>query len=680
MTGNNITNINTEGYTRQRLNQVSLIPSVNDRYYSSYNTRIGQGAVVAGITQVRDPGLDISYRKANSDVGSANAKLEGLNQLATILDEVGKGSLEQDDGVILSQLNDIRDLISQAITSGGSSTYDSLIRSSADALCKFFNSYADKLSELKNTYENNLNQEVTEVNDILTQIRDLNESIRNADLRGDPALELRDNRNNLLDKLSEYMKIDVKYTMENVGADTWVEKLTVTLATGDKQTLVDGVYGTQLSLNDQLLVRNPDFPEKDTTNPYLDTNNQPVSDPTQAATVDNPNYTLVLGPLLNGNGEKKSNTDFGSELSETDMYGSLQSIRDILNGKGEYATTPESLEAALDSNIKQVNDLLDKIKLENAKIYAVGSDQATIDEAKAEREQLVKELENYVAIDCTDTGRSFTIQLKNGGSTILDNGNTVIPFNKEKDAVTGQYSVSVNGTPANPGGGLLGAAVDAANSPADTTLDSSAATKRGIPYYQMALDNLAYQFATEMNKLNNTGLDGSGNLFSMGSDTDAAMGVDPVTGDPLRITASNITVSKGWDNQAVSIQYTADPNAPSGDTSLMAKFLDLFSKKMNFEPGDINTGAGGSPYHGSFEDMLLKIQSTLAEDQMSTDAVLNNYVVTADNVYTDREGVTGVDLNDEATGLMTYQKAYTAACRLMNVLNEALDSLINGTV
>ena len=140
VTGNNITNINTNGYTRQRLNQVSLIPSVTDRYASSYNTRIGQGAVIAGVTQLRDPGLDISYRKAQSDVGAANTKLEGLNDLASILDEVGKGSLEQDDGVILSQLNDLRDLISQAITNGVG-TYDSLIRTSASALATYFNSY-----------------------------------------------------------------------------------------------------------------------------------------------------------------------------------------------------------------------------------------------------------------------------------------------------------------------------------------------------------------------------------------------------------------------------------------------------------------------------------------------------------------------------------------------------------
>ena len=529
VTGNNITNINTEGYTRQRLNQVSLIPSVNDRYYSSYNTRIGQGAVVAGITQVRDPGLDISYRKANSDVGSANAKLEGLNRLATILDEVGKGSLEQDDGVILSQLNDIRDLISQAITNGVD-TYNPLIRESATALCTHFNAYAKKLAELQETYESNLNQEVTEVNDILTQIRDLNESIRNADLRGDPALELRDNRNNLLDKLSGYVKIDVKYTMEEVGPDTEVEKMTVSIVSneGHTHTLVDGVYGTQLS---------------------CDNNN---------------NYTISISDLTDANGvvhPDNAALGAGTDMVDNDLYGSIQSIREILTEKGEFSSQ---------------ND--------------------------------------------------------------VDN------------------------------------------------VDPDALVKRGIPYYQKALDSLAYEFATAMNELNHVYdssgnlVAGAGNLFSIGSNTNDAVATDPVTGAKTQITASNISVSYGWANQTVSIQAASSPDAPSGDTSRLAEFLDLFSKKLDFVPSHVDGDAIGDAYHGTFEDMLLKIQSTLAEDQMSTDAVLNNYTITADNIYTDRDGVSGVDLNDEATGLMTYQKAYTAACRLMNVLNEALDSLINGTV
>ena len=516
VTGNNITNINTEGYTRQRLNQVSLIPSSVDRYSSTYSTRVGQGSVVAGITQLRDPGMDISYRKAASDVGSANSKLEGLNSLADILDEVGKGDLEQDDGVILSQLNDIRDLISQAIASGGSSTYNDLIRSSAQSLATLFNSYADKLTKLQGTYEKKLNQQVDEINNKLTQIRDLNLSIRDADLRGDPALELRDQRNLLLDELSEYMDIDVTYSMENVGANTQVEKLTITLASGvghKDHVLVDGLYATTVSAGD-------------------------------AAN----GYQISISDLLDAKGNEDPKIQGnGTGLAEGDLYGSLQSIRDILTGEGQYAS------------------------------------QADIDNNK------------------------------------------------------------------------------------------DAATIRGIPYYQKALDSLAYEFATAMNELNNV-LDadgnlvkGAGNLFSTGSNTDDAAG----------ITASNISVSYSWANQKVSIQTSADPNAPSGDTSRLSEFLALFDKKIDFEPSHVQGDAEGDAFNGTFEEMLLKIQSTLGEDQMSTDAILNNYAVTISDLYVDREGVTGVDLNDEAANLMTYQKAYAAACRLMTTLEEALDSLIN---
>ena len=38
-----------------------------------------------------------------------------------------------------------------------------------------------------------------------------------------------------------------------------------------------------------------------------------------------------------------------------------------------------------------------------------------------------------------------------------------------------------------------------------------------------------------------------------------------------------------------------------------------------------------------------------------------------------------LDLNEEAANMMQYQKAYSAACRLMTTLDEALDKLINGT-
>lgn len=196
--------------------------------------------------------------------------------------------------------------------------------------------------------------------------------------------------------------------------------------------------------------------------------------------------------------------------------------------------------------------------------------------------------------------------------------------------------------------------------------DPNAGTKRGIPYYIAALDNFAREFAEQMNKLNNTQLPGAGNLFSNSGNGDDATG----------ITASNISISKGWTEGTVSMQTTADKNASSDDRTRLAEFLNLFSKDYEFETGAGTIGEA-TPYKGSFEDMLLHIQSTLAEDQMATTTVLNNYAITADSIGSDRESVSGVDLNDEATSLMVYQKAYTAACRVMTAMEQVLDTLIN---
>ena len=542
VTGNNITNINTPGYTRQRLDQVSLVTTASDKYFSQYNTRVGQGVLTTGVSQIRDPGLDLLYRSAQAHVGSYGQMLSGLDDIASILDEVGKGDGEQDDGVILNQMNDLRDLISQAITSGMDGGTDRLIYASAKALCRLFNKAANDLTELKGTYESYLEQDVSRVNTILSNIQELNVSIRNADIRGDEALELRDQRNMLLDELSSYVKIDVKYSDENVGAGLVVEKLTVSLATGDKNTLVDGEYASQLSLG-TVPMPNPDYDGVNVMDQFLDPNGNPTNDPALAAQILDDTYPVTVTGLKDLDGVLKPGAA-DAPLEDNDLYGSIQSLREILTEKGEYSTQ---------------NDV--------------------------------------------------------------------------------------------------------------NTVDPDAAIKRGIPYYQMALDSLAKEFAEQMNALNTpgTGVSGEGALFSMGSNNN----------DTTNITASNISVSQAWGEGNVTMIASQDPNASSGDTSNLAAFLNLFTKKQAFDPKDVaGADAVGAIYNGSFEDMLLRIQSTLAEDQMTTGDVYNNYTLTSNEIYTDRDSVSGVDLNDEATNLMVYQKAYAAACRLMTTLNTALDSLL----
>ena len=84
-------------------------------------------------------------------------------------------------------------------------------------------------------------------------------------------------------------------------------------------------------------------------------------------------------------------------------------------------------------------------------------------------------------------------------------------------------------------------------------------------------------------------------------------------------------------------------------------------------------------FTGTFRDMFLNIEGVLANDTNSTTVLVENYASTHNEVYVDRDSISGVDLNDEATSMMQYQKAYSAACRMMTTLDQALDKLINGT-
>jgi len=85
-------------------------------------------------------------------------------------------------------------------------------------------------------------------------------------------------------------------------------------------------------------------------------------------------------------------------------------------------------------------------------------------------------------------------------------------------------------------------------------------------------------------------------------------------------------------------------------------------------------------FEGTFQRMLTEvIAGTLAKDENITETMLNNYNTTADEIYVDRDAVMGVDLNDEAMNMMQYQKAYSAACRLMTTYDAMLEKLINGT-
>ena len=150
--------------------------------------------------------MDIRFRNQNTQLGSVNATLAGLNKIAQTLDEVNTGGTSQ-NGIIENALQNFKTMMEGLSDTVGSEEQDVLVREAAKSLVTFFNTAAEDLQKDWDLQADELRDTIKDVNKCLTNIRDLNEQIRKQGIYGDLALELRDARNLYIDELSEYLGI-----------------------------------------------------------------------------------------------------------------------------------------------------------------------------------------------------------------------------------------------------------------------------------------------------------------------------------------------------------------------------------------------------------------------------------------------------------------------------------------
>lgn len=225
--GQNIANINTAGYTRQRVDLASFNFHNPNQYAAINSTHVGFGVKITGISQLRDPYLDIRFRDGIADVGEQDAKLSVLDELKATFDETGKNGIEAKFQDILTQLQNL------AGKKNGTDN-DSLIRSECQSLTNLLNSYATNLQTARKNLEDNLTDgSLKSVNEILTNIQELSKTIKVAQINGDSALELQDRRNDLIDQLATYANIEVKYVENAQVTGRKVDQLTINLIQAD---------------------------------------------------------------------------------------------------------------------------------------------------------------------------------------------------------------------------------------------------------------------------------------------------------------------------------------------------------------------------------------------------------------------------------------------------------------
>lgn len=713
VTGNNITNVNTVGYTRQQLDLQSLYIGGADRYSSKWDMKVGSGVISTGVSQIRSPYLDIRYRVEQSNVGMIEKKLEGLNELSRIFDEVGDGT--HDEGVMEAALQGLIEQLEYYSSEGaGKEEFDTIVKGMSKELVSIFNDYARRLEKEYDTKVSEFKQDVTKVNTILDGIRKLNNSIRKAEIHGSNALELKDERNLLIDELSKYVRIDVIYEEEDVGAGYMVDKLVIKLDGNDPKsgndgaTLIDGKYATQLRVDDFL---------KDD------------------GAIAGSNFDVTLETLRDITGRAKT-------LNGYYTSGEIEALADV-PGKLEIGGFEATIPAGVTDLADQLQEFVNQFNAapENAgwKASVVDGKEIKFEadpDAKIFAEDLPS-LEHVTFVEDPDAEKVPYFEVDLSDNDLYG----ALQASRETLTEKGEFSTE-----------------------ADTIRDPGATSKRGIPYYQKIWDAMAIKFATVLNDAN-TLEDGAGDLKKHadgsyivqpenyyltnkdGEFVDAegkvlkrvpsvpdandpnvpaenptppysaenpkykfeyADGTEgtPVVRDQFQggvlfsssgdndstkdLNAKNIAISHSWSTGAVGVMQsrTDSPYVETTQNSNLRHMVSILKdNNYSYKPGESDpewvgkdeNDMGTEYFNGSFAGMLTKIASTLGEDTKDTQARLVDAGTTLNELAIDRDSVSGVDLNDEAISMMQYNKSYSAACRLMTTLDEMLDKLINGT-
>jgi len=345
ITGQNLSNMNTAGYTRQQLEASSLNYTNPVSHYSNGNeTAVGFGVSMDRVSQIRDPYLDIQYRSQSADCSYTNRLQTALNSLSKVLDETTISGIRQAFDDVLSTLTSMQDpaKVSDPI-------YESELRTKMQSVCNLFNQASRQITQAEQNEFQRLTGEgsseqgdVQKINDILRQIGYLNVQIKRNQVAGHPSLELQDKRNLLLDELSGYIPVETRYYKDDahsgnnaydhdangavIGKKDWPDDLEVSMnyidAKGKSQKLI--------------LVNGSDLGADGLTKNYGQLSVLKGDHQTAASVSDPANISIKFekAPSYKGNGQAATNNVYAELKGIRFEGGSLQASLDMLQKTG----------------------------------------------------------------------------------------------------------------------------------------------------------------------------------------------------------------------------------------------------------------------------------------------------------------------------------------------------------
>ncbi|MCK5507189.1 MAG: flagellar hook-associated protein FlgK [Desulfobacterales bacterium] len=219
ITGHNIANVNTDGYSRQRVNMATNEP------YASLPGQTGTGVKAAEIQRIYDRFLGGQINDENQNLGNWEAQKGILEKVEIIFDESSGDGLNQ----AMSEFwNAWQDLANNPSDHAGRTA----LIAKSETMTSIFNNIHSNLTQIQKDIDTSATGKIEEINSISERIAGLNEKIALVEVSGQNANDYRDSRDLLLKDLSFMIDInsfensDGKVTVLTAGGRPLIENIT----------------------------------------------------------------------------------------------------------------------------------------------------------------------------------------------------------------------------------------------------------------------------------------------------------------------------------------------------------------------------------------------------------------------------------------------------------------------
>lgn len=614
-TANNISNVQTEGYSRQQVVQQASTPI---RVFQTYGCA-GAGVETLAVERVRDEFYDGKYWRSNTTAGEYESKQYYMGQIETYFDDDGKNAGFK---TIFDQftINSMEELMKNP----GSDKTKAQFVGSAGNLTEYFNGLAGNLSNLQRDLNLEIKAKVDEITGLAGQIATLNNQINTIEIGNDvQANELRDRRTLLLDQLSAIIDIEVTETPVvdpyYPDRDTGSTRLIVRVAGG--QILVDGhdYRGLECKARED----------------YEKVNQTDIDGLYDIYWKDGQEFNLYNASMK---GQLKGLIDMRDGNNGEEFYGEVTGIGSAADGVRSTVTVEVSEHYLQDLNKCNLSDKGGQIVLGNHEYY-------------------------YDSWSCS-------ISYNENGEPLYSYTFTLSDSEKNPEAVSADrigeraqvgYKLKYQGIPyyMKQMNEWVRTYAQKFNDILNSGYDS---------YNQEACNLFTGDYSPTSDQYNFPG-EGRYDLFTLEKfQAEGAFTVSSEDDSYLRLTALNFSVLQAveTDPDLVANKFLQGDGTEQNDLIRELQSMGTDKTKMNFR---------GS----SASEFLQCMMSDVALNASSANRfyACNKEITQA--IDTQRISISGVDEDEEAVNLVKYQNAYNLSAKMIQIFTEIYDRLIRET-